>query len=132
MKQLLIVLAVLTISAPVASSQVTTWTTLSATGTTAGLSVGGATLGADVHTVAVVVTGSPSGCTLNLDGSLDGSHWFNISQTGGSDVTCTSNVMFHVVNKLVAYVRGNLTALSGGTAPTVTITYLGKSSGGRQ
>jgi hypothetical protein len=33
--------------------------------------------------------------------------------------------MFHVVYKPIAWVRGDLTALSGGTNPTVTIKYEG-------
>lgn len=101
-----------------------TWPALAATGTTPLF----ATAGNDVHTVQVVLTGGPGACTINLDGSLDGVHWFDIS---GAQ-TCTANIMFHVVNRAVPFVRGDLSALSGGTSPTVTVSYLGHSSGGRQ
>lgn len=94
------------------------WAALSATGVTASQPLPYAF---SAHTVQVVVTGSPAGCTVNLDGSLDGTHWFDLS--GGQ--TCTSSVMFHVVSKPVFYVRGDLTALSGGTAPTVQVSYVG-------
>jgi hypothetical protein len=122
MKRLLLFLLAITLSAQ-ALNQVT-WPALTTTGTTPLF----ATPGNDVHTVQIVLSGSPSGCTINLDGSLDGSHWNDIS---GSQ-TCTSNIMFHVVSRSVRFVRGDLTALSGGTSPTVTVTYLGHSSGGRQ
>jgi hypothetical protein len=35
------------------------------------------------------------------------------------------NVMAHFADKPVLYIRGNLTALTGGAAPTVTLTYMG-------
>jgi len=103
-------------------SQVT-WPVVSAVGATALF----ATPGSDVHTVQAIAGNTPATCTVNLDGSLDGANWFDIS--GGQ--TCTSNVMFHVVNRAVAYVRGHVTTLTGAGA-TVTISYLGHSSGGRQ
>lgn len=99
------------------------WTTLTTTGTTSGFAVPAN----DIHTLAVVVTGSPSGCQVNLDGSLDSSFWFDIS---GAQ-TCTSSTAFHVVNRAVMFVRANLTTLSGGTAPTVSPKYVGHSSGGK-
>lgn len=122
MKRFLIFLYALTLGAQALST--VTWPALTATGTTASFAVPGS----DVHTVQAVLTGSPSGCTLHLEGSLDASHWLDLS----GDQTCTSNLMFHVVNRAVASVRVNLTALSGGTSPTVAISYLGHSSGGRQ
>jgi hypothetical protein len=121
MKRLSLFLAALILTAQ--PQKQITWTVLSAAGTTSSIAVAGS----DVHTVQIVVTGGPGACTLNLDGSLDAIHWADIS--GGQ--TCTSNVVFHVVNRSVAFVRGNLTAFSGGTAPTATVTYLGHSTGGR-
>jgi len=122
MKKLLLFLA----SVAILNAQLSriTWAALSATGTTSGFNVPGS----DVHTIAAIVTGSPSGCTLHLEGSLDGTNWFDIS----GDQTCTSNLMFHVVNRAVAQVRMNLTALTGGTAPTVTGWYLGHSTGAQK
>ncbi len=96
-----------------------TWPALTATGTTASQLV----QGIDLHTIQVVVTGSPGSCTANLDGSVDATHWFDLS--GGQ--TCTSNLMFHVTSRSVIYVRGNVTALSA--AATATITYEGRATG---
>lgn len=98
------------------------WPALSATGTTAAFGVPAS----HIHTVSAVVAGGPSGCTVNLDGMIDGT-WYDIS----GPQTCTSSVMFHVFGKAVELVRGHVTALSGGTAPTVTITYLGSAGGQR-
>ena len=75
------------------------------------------------HTLQVVVTGSPAACAIQLEGTLDkdatasSATWANLS---GSQ-TCTATVTFHVIDRAVNGVRANLTALSGGTAPTVTI-----------
>ena len=71
------------------------------------------------HSVQVIVTGSPSACSLQLEGSLDSTNWFNLS--GGQ--TCTSDILFSVVNKPVAFIRANLTTFTGGT--NATVTYFG-------
>ncbi len=73
-------------------------------------------------TFQVVTTGGPATCTLNVQGSLDNINWFDLS----GNQTCTSSLMFHVVNKPVQYVRINLSALTGGTSPTVTTTVFGE------
>lgn len=100
------------------------WPAKTSTGSTAVFNVAGN----DAHTLSVVVTGSPSACTMNLDGSLDGTNFFNLS----GDITCTSSVMFHVINRPVTLVRATVSALSGGSSPTVTVRYIGFRTGGRQ
>lgn len=90
---------------------------LGAVGVTASQSVEGAAR----HTVTVTVSGAPATCTVNLDGSLDGVHWFDLS----GPQNAAANTMFHVVDKPVTYVRGNLSALAGGTSPSVSISYMG-------
>jgi hypothetical protein len=99
--------------------------TLTATGQTMGVHSGLAT---HKHTLQVVVTGSPASCSVQLEGTLDDitdpsvtPFWANLSGTQ----SCTSSVTFHVVEKPVRAIRANLTALSGGSSPTVTIKYLG-------
>ena len=99
---------------------------LIAPGVTAGLSV--QPLEPAEHTAEITVTGGPATCTFQLEGSVnsttgvDGT-WFALS--GAVDCTVAANRMFHVVNKPVPWVRGNLTALAGGAAPAVTLGYLG-------
>jgi len=103
-----------------------TFAALNAVGITAGFSV--QALHPNEHTVSLAVTGGPANCSFQLEGSLnsttgvDGT-WFALS--GAVDCTVAANRMFHVVNKPVPWVRGDLTALAGGAAPTVTLSYLG-------
>ena len=96
------------------------WAALSATGQTPSVDV--STVAPVRHTLSGTITGSPTTCTLKLEGSLDNTTWFDLS---GSQ-SCTANFMFHVVDRHVDSVRVNLTALSGGTSPTVTLKYMGK------
>ena len=65
-------------------------------------------------------TGSPTTATLDLEGSLDGT---TFSQLGTAN-HATSGTYTAVVDKPVLYVRLNLTALSGGSSPTVTAKLL--------
>lgn len=95
------------------------WPALSATGQTEATLVVPA---ASDHTVQLNVSGSPTSCSAVLQGSLDGSAWFDLSAAQ----TCTTSVMFHVNGKPVNRVRINLTALSGGSSPSVVPLYLGK------
>jgi hypothetical protein len=76
------------------------------------------------HTIQLTTTGAPTGCTYRLQGSNDGgTTWFNVS---AADITCTSSITAFDVDKVVKSVRGNLLTLSGGTAPTVQLKYLGR------
>lgn len=98
-----------------------TFTTQSATGATAssGLMRGIAAL----HTAELIVTGAPATCTYRLQGTRDAVTWFNIS---ASDITCTTTTVSFEANKPAVQVRGNLLTLTGGTAPTVTLKYVGR------
>lgn len=97
-----------------------TFTAQSATGATTGLMMNGI---ATNHSIGLIVTGAPATCTYRLQGSRDGTNWFNISAT---DITCTSTTASNEANKPWPRVRGNLLTLTGGTAPTVTMHYVGK------
>lgn len=122
MKKLL-ALSALACGSTFADQPLTFSSTLSATGastaayTTNG--VNGAIQPILNHTVSVVVTGSPSACTIRLEGSLDNSNWFDLS---GSQ-SCTSSVMFHVYGKVEKYLRVNLLTWTGGT--NAAVSYLG-------
>ncbi len=115
MKMFARVAALLSLSLCALAQQRTTTATLTATGTTSGLWVE-----ANYHTVQVVVSGSPSACTVRLEGSLDNNNWFDVSGTQ----TCTSNLMFHVDGKPLTYTRVNLLTWTGGT--NAVITYRGQ------
>ena len=76
------------------------------------------TMGGDVVATAV---------TVDLEGSLDDSNWFTLIShpLSGAEIIA-EGAMFHVNNKLVLFVRVNLTTLTGGTNPTVTVIYDGE------
>ena len=64
-----------------------------------------------------VVTGSPSGISVNLEGSNDGVNWFaldNSVATGGE---------VRDVNTATTFLRANLATLTGGTSPTVSVIF---------
>jgi hypothetical protein len=73
------------------------------------------------HSFAAIVTGAPATCTVQLEGSLDGTNWFALTAA----TTCTSSVFASAANYATDYVRLNLTALTGGSSPTVSLRYLG-------
>lgn len=68
-----------------------------------------------VHTMQTVVTGAPSGVTVNLEGSLTGGAWVTLASS-----TSTTGDVQTASGKAVRYVRANLATLTGGTGPTVT------------
>lgn len=75
------------------------------------------------HTAELIVTGAPTTCTYRLQGSRDGITWFNLS---AADVSCVATTVAFESNKPAVTVRGNLVTLTGGTAPTITLKYIGK------
>lgn len=72
-------------------------------------------------TMVVSTTGAPSSCSVALEGSHDQTSWFSVRNgTGTSTPTAFSNLG----TDWFRYARANLTALSGGSSPTVTATIL--------
>lgn len=65
-------------------------------------------------------SGSPATATLVIYGSVDGVSFFDIS----GNIDASSNGLVFIVDKPVRYLRAGLTALSGGTAPVVTVQCL--------
>lgn len=87
---------------------------------------------ANCFTVQTILTGAPSSFTVKVEGSLDGSTWDQINpvtiNSGAGLVTWGDNPYTPVGNSgsfafahYVRYVRAYLTAVSGGTSPTVTV-----------
>jgi hypothetical protein len=66
-------------------------------------------------TVNVVTTGSPASYSVQLQGSLDGVTWNNV----GSAITADGFYAVSVSNQYYPFIRGNITAVSGGTSPTI-------------
>lgn len=82
--------------------------------------------GIEAHTVQAAITGAPTAVTVDLEGSLDGTTWFQLDTHAFSagELTATG-AMWHVVNKVIKYVRANLATLTAGTSPTVTVKWEG-------
>lgn len=69
------------------------------------------------HGLIVAATGNPTLMNVALEGSHDGVTWVRFATASGS----TPAAGF-VDGRPVRHVRANLTALDGGTSPTVTAT----------
>lgn len=71
--------------------------------------------------------GSVTALTVNMEGSIDYSHWYNLKSyplnTYDTAEIANAQAMFHVVNKDVNYIRANITTLTetGTTAVYVSI-----------
>lgn len=84
-----------------------------------------------LHTVQTVFTGSITALTIDLEGSLDGTTFFQLAQDAFSEAEITAKAaMFHVVDKLVEYIRINISTLTG--TGTVTCKYSPATSAMRQ
>lgn len=72
-------------------------------------------------TVVVTATGAPAAGTVTLQVSHDGVNWFATATTATAGATVTSGTLS---NGAWRYARAVLSALSGGTSPTVTATLM--------
>jgi hypothetical protein len=62
-----------------------------------------------------VITGTPTSFTLTYEGSLNGTNWYTLGTT-----TSTAGEGTFVVDKPAQFVRATLSALTGGTSPTIS------------
>ena len=80
----------------------------------------------DKHTVQATMGGTvvATAVTVDLEGSLDDTTFAALASHAFTSAEITAEAaIFHVVNAPAKYVRANLTTLTGGTAPTVTVKY---------
>lgn len=88
------------------------------------------------HALQVTITGAPSAVSVALLGSLDNSTFVLITTHAfdAGELTATK-AMFFDVDKPMPYIKADLTVLTGGSTPTVTVKYMGggsaKQRGGR-
>lgn len=78
------------------------------------------------HTVQATMGGTvvATAVTVDLEGSLDNIDFFTLASHIFTAAEITAEAaMFHVIDKPVRFVRSNLTTLTGGTDPTVTVKY---------
>lgn len=67
-----------------------------------------------IVSMAVLVTGSPGACQCTLEGALDGSTFFSLTDVSANTLGAAS---LHIP---VLYARANLKQFSGGSSPTCT------------
>jgi len=74
------------------------------------------------HAYQVNLTGAPTAVTIAIEGSLDGLIWHELVEHvfDSGELTATS-ALFTFADKPVTFIRANLTTLTAGTAPTVTV-----------
>lgn len=94
--------------------QVISFPTVTATGD---LGSGAVDLGAAYSQFGLqtVVTGSPTGVSATLQGSLDGTHFFTLATS-----TSTTGDYQSVTGKPVRWIKVNLGTFTAGTSPTFT------------
>jgi hypothetical protein len=80
------------------------------------------------HTIQWIVTGAPAACTLDIEYSTDASSW---STVPGGSRTCTSGGSYSFPDVGYLFIGVNLSAFSGGTAPTITAVYQGTGATGQ-
>ena len=79
------------------------------------------------HTIQAMMGGTvvATAVTIDVEGSLDDSTWFQLVQHAFSAGEITAEgAMFHLADMPIKYIRSNLTTLTGGTAPTVTVLHV--------
>jgi hypothetical protein len=103
-----------------------TFPVMAGPGVTAGIAVDYA--GVLAHTINLKPTPTPATCTFALEGSLDSTNGVDGTWTAIStavDCTVAANLLFHVVNKPVAWIRGNLSVFTGDATARIQPYYLG-------
>lgn len=73
----------------------------------------------DKVTMVATVTGAPTSFSLNLEGSLDGLTW----EVLGTLTQASAPLALHSTGKAYTKFRANLTAIAGGTSPTVSALF---------
>ena len=76
-----------------------------------------------VFTVQVSTTGAPASYSVQLEGSMDKFKWTVI----GTAVTADGVYAETTANIFYPYIRGNITAVSGGASPKITMYWVASS-----
>lgn len=98
------------------------FTQLTAAGATAALNVGDLS----THILQYTVAGINDNVVLRMEGSVDGTNFFNLSSED-VDVTVVANgTNAFVYDGRVNYIRGRFVSESGGTDATVDFSYTGR------
>lgn len=76
------------------------------------------------HSFQVVLNGSPTAVTLELEGSIDGDNFDVLFEHNLTDKDISIGTsLFHLTNKPIPKIRVKITKLDGGVSPEVTVYY---------
>lgn len=79
-------------------------------------------------TVNVKTTSAATACTVKLQGSINNTDWHDLGSVAMSGTELTAlTAMFHVVDKPVSLIRGNMSVFTQAASETVTVTVVGGS-----
>lgn len=77
-----------------------------------------------LHGVEVFLTGSIATLSVNIKGSISGNVWGNLaSYTLSTTEIAAGGVVFHIADKLVEHVKGQIASLATGGDATVSVFY---------
>jgi len=80
--------------------------------------------GQDTHSFQVVTTGSPTAVTIQILGTLDGSNYSELFEHTLTSTEIANGIsMFHLIRKAVPKIKVNISTLTGGVSPTVSVYY---------
>lgn len=98
-----------------------TFTQLTAPGTTAMKK----TLQNLNHTIVAVVANINTSLVLRVEGTIDGTNWFNLSDTN-TDTTITANGVYgFMATGAIQGIRMNFVSETGGSSATIDCSYYG-------
>lgn len=75
--------------------------------------------GGQVSDVTIIMTGTPGGATINLQGSHDGITWVNLLDPGGVAIALTSANTYAATRDVMPFLRPRR---SGGTSANMNVT----------
>ena len=96
----------------------TTATALTATGTTADVP----SVGAEDFVVQVNVSSIGTSVVVRIEGTLDGTNYFNCDSAGDTTISANGSTAFSIQNVPLRAIRGRLVTITGGT-PSVEFVF---------
>jgi hypothetical protein len=94
----------------------------STTLTSAGVTADVPSIGAEDFVIAVTTASIGTNVIVRIEGTIDGTNYFNCDYGGDTTVTSNSTVAFSIQNAPIQSIRGRLVSVSGGT-PSVTFAF---------
>jgi hypothetical protein len=94
----------------------------STTLTSAGVTADVPSVGAEDFVIAVTTASIGTNVIVRIEGTIDGTNYFNCDYGGDTTITSNSTIAFSIQNAPIQSIRGRLVSVSGGT-PSVTFAF---------